>query len=300
MDALIGRFSRLVLPLLCGLLFAPAASAAPALWRVSDADSAIWLFGSIHILDAQANWRTPAFNQILTDADEVYFELLLDEEGMATLGRLAIERGFLPAGTKLTDLLTDDENKRLAKALADVGMIPMMVDPMQPWMAGLTLSTASLTASGAAGDATFAGGIESQLQAEISDERERGLETPEEQLDLLSQGTEEEQIAALMKAVDELDEANAAFGGLIEAWLKGDVETIHEEIVESVGSTESPEYQALIAERNERWAETLSDLLAGNTQALIVVGAAHLAGPDGVPALLDKRGFEVERIDAGQ
>jgi uncharacterized protein YbaP (TraB family) len=63
---------------------------------------------------------------------------------------------------------------------------------------------------------------------------------------------------------------------------------------------ESEEYQTLIAGRNERWSKAATDLLAANTHALIVVGAAHLAGPSGLPELLEDRGFSVERIDAGQ
>lgn len=300
MDALTRLFARLSLPVLLSAALASGATAAPALWRVSDADSSIWLFGSVHILDANANWRTPAFNQILNDADEVYFELVLDEAGMATLGRLALERGFLPAGEKLSDLLTPEQNERLGKALEEIGLTAAMVEPMRPWMASITISTAALSLSGAAGDANFAGGIESQLQAELPDERERGLETPEEQMNFLSTGTPEEQAAGLMKTVDELDEANAMFGGLVDAWMRGDVEAIHEDVVESVGSMDSEEYQTLIVGRNERWTEALAGILAANTRALIVVGAAHLAGPSGVPDLLEDRGLTVERIDGGQ
>ena len=170
---------------------------------------------------------------------------------------------------------------------------------MQPWMAALTLSTTALAQSGEAGAANFAGGIESQLQAEIEDSRERGLETPEEQMDFLSGGTPEEQAASLMQTIDELDEASAAFSGLLDAWEAGDIETVHAEVVASVGSMESPEYQTLVADRNERWTQTITTLLSDNVDALIVVGAAHVAGPVGLPALLGDLGFTVERIDAG-
>jgi uncharacterized protein len=299
LDPLIRRIARAALP----LLFSCATSSAlaePALWKISDPDSAIWLFGSVHILDAGVTWRTPAFDEVLSGADEVYFELLLNDEGMATLGRLAMEHGFLPAGTVLSDLLTPDQNKRLDKALADLGMPRLAIEPMQPWMAALTLSTMALTRSGEAGAADFAGGIESELQAEIPDERERGLETPEEQMDFLSTGTPEEQAAALMQTVDQLDEASVAFGGLVDAWAAGDMDTVHSEVVASVGAIESPEYQTLITERNQRWAATAAKLLGGDVDALIVVGAAHVAGPVGLPAMLDELGFTVERIDAGR
>lgn len=300
MDALTRSVFRAALPVALSAALVSAASAEPALWRVSDADSAIWLFGSVHILDANAEWRTPAFDQVLGNAEQVFFELVLDEQGMAELGRLALEHGLLPPGETLSALLTADENKRLGKALDEIGLSAMMVEPMQPWMAAITISTAALTQSGAAGDATFSGGIESQLQAEVPDERERGLETPAEQLGLLSTGTREEQVAGLMQAIEELDDANAMFGGLVEAWLRGDVDAIHQDILDSVGATDSEQYRTLITDRNGRWSETAAGLLADNTNALIVVGAAHLAGPEGLPTMLEERGFSVERIDAGQ
>jgi uncharacterized protein YbaP (TraB family) len=296
---LIRRIFRLVLPLIFGCLSTGAALAEPALWRVSDSDSSVWLFGSVHILDPSVTWRTPAFNEVLSGAEEVYFELVLNGDSMAALGRLTIERGFLPAGQTLADMLTPDQNKRLDKALEELGLPRPMIEPMQPWMAALTLSTTALTKSGEAGAANFAGGIESQLQAEIEDDRERGLETAEEQMDFLSGGTPEEQAAALMQTVDQLDEANASFSGLLDAWEAGDMETVHSEIVVSVGSMESPEYQTLVADRNERWTTTIRGLLADNVDALIVVGAAHVAGPVGLPALLADLGFTVERVDAG-
>ena len=137
---------------------------------MSDSDSSIWLFGSVHILDPNVTWRTPAFNEVLSGADEVYFELVLNADGMASLGRLTIERGFLPVGQTLSDILSPDQNKRLDKALAELGLPRTMFEQMQPWMAALTLSTTALAQSGEAGAANFAGGIESQLQAEIEDE----------------------------------------------------------------------------------------------------------------------------------
>ena len=122
LDALIRRIVRPLLPLIFGCLSSGAALADPALWRVSDSDSSIWLFGSVHILDPNVTWRTPAFNEVLSGADEVYFELVLNADGMASLGRLTIERGFLPAGQTLSDILSPDQSKRLDKALAELGL----------------------------------------------------------------------------------------------------------------------------------------------------------------------------------
>jgi uncharacterized protein YbaP (TraB family) len=298
-DPLRRRLGWFALALAAGA-FATAASAAPALWKVSDDDSAIWLFGSVHILDANVSWRTPAFDAALEGADEVYFELLLDSAGMAELTQIAAVKGFLPPDQTLGSLLSKDQNKRLDAALGKLGVDRALVEPMRPWMAGLMISTFAMQQSGEAGAASFQSGVESQLQAEVADERERGLETPAEQLEFLSMGTEEEQAAALMETIDQLDEANAAFGGVIDAWLEGDMEAVQLEIVASVGDLESPQYRVLITDRNRRWAEKAAGLLEADVEAIIIVGAAHLAGPVGLPTLLAEDDFTVERVDEAQ
>jgi uncharacterized protein YbaP (TraB family) len=280
--------------------FATAASGAPALWKVSDDDSAIWLFGSVHILDANVSWRTPAFDAALDGAEEVYFELLLDSAGMGELTQIAAVKGFLPPDQGLSGLLSKDQNKRLDEALRKLGVDRALIEPMRPWMAGLMISTFAMQQSGDAGAASFQTGVEMQLQAEVADDRERGLETAAEQLEFLSMGTEEEQAAALMETIGQLDEANAAFGGVIDAWLAGDVDAVNAEIEASVGSLDSPQYQLLITDRNRRWTEKIVALLEADVEAMIVVGAAHLAGPVGLPTLLAEKAFTVERVEDAQ
>ena len=299
MDTLRRRLCRLALAVAAGA-FTTAATAAPALWKVSDDDSAIWLFGSVHILDANVSWRTPAFDAALAGAEEVYFELVLDGAGMGELTQIAAAKGFLPPDQTLGSLLSQDQNKRLDKALRKLGVDRALVEPMRPWMAGLMISTFAMQQSGEAGEASFQSGVESLLQAEVADERERGLETPAEQMEILSTGTVEEQATALMETIDQLDEANAAFGGVIEAWLEGDMEAVQAEIVASVGALDSPQYQLLITDRNRRWTEKAVSILDSDVEAIIVVGAAHMAGPVGLPSLLAEDGFTVERVENDQ
>jgi uncharacterized protein YbaP (TraB family) len=277
---------------------APAAALAdPALWRVSDADSSIWLFGSVHMLDSSVPWRTATFEKVLSKADAVYYEMLLTPDSMATLGELVLERGFLPPGETLSHLLSEEDASRLDAVLGGLGMNRGMIDQMQPWMASLTISTTAMTLDATAGQANFETGVEMLLQAEIDDAREFGLETAAEQFDFLSSGSSEEQIAALMRAIEDLDTATGMFGALMDAWLEGDIDRIHEEVVASVGSMDAPEYEVLITDRNARWVETLGTLLDDNVRALVVVGAGHLGGPVGLPTLLEERGYAVERID---
>jgi uncharacterized protein YbaP (TraB family) len=290
--------SRTVLRIALSCAFAATAGGAlaePALWKISDEDSSVWLFGSMHIVDSGAAWRSPALDERIANADQVVFEMLLDAESMAAVNTLTMEHGFLPDTQILTDLLSDEEDRRLKTALEDIGLDFFIVARMQPWLAGVTIATMAMTAD----NQSFATGVETIVQAEVADERERGLETAEEQIGFAMAGTPEEQIAGLMQAVDAIGEARTMLGDMAETWLAGDVEGIHRQILDAMGSVDDPSYKLFVSDRNARWSETIAGMLEDDVDALIIVGAAHVAGPTGLPAMLEERGFRVERIDAG-
>lgn len=249
----------------------------------------------MHIVGSDGVWRSAVLDERIANADQVVFEMLLDAESMAAVNRLTMEHGFLPDTQIITDLLSDDEDRRLKDALEDIGLDFFIVARMQPWLAGVTIAAMAMTGE----NQSFDSGVETIVQAEVADDRERGLETAEEQIGFAMSGTPEEQIAGLMQAVDAVGETQAMFDGLSATWLAGDVEGMQHQIIDAMGSIEDPTYKLFVSDRNARWTETISGMLGDNTDALIIVGAAHVVGPVGLPTMLEARGFTVERVDAG-
>ena len=265
--------------------------AAPAMWRVSDADSVIYLFGSIHIFARDVDWRTPAFNAALAEAEHVYFELVLDVDAYATLARLMLLDGRIRDGGTLWDLLGAAQTEEFTAAVAATGMPAATFDRMQPWMAELMLG------GGMAGGAKA--GVEIELDAELDPSRKRGFETMDEQMRLFSGLPRAQQIANLMDSVRQLGAGtDQGIAVLTDAWESGDIATLQDNVVAGFGGPESPRYRRLITERNLRWVGQIEDILASNEEAMVVVGAGHLIGPEGVPTLLEARGYKVERVDA--
>ena len=88
-----------------------------------------------------------------------------------------------------------------------------------------------------------------------------------------------------------------SLGTLAELWLAGDVEALSRTMNEALGPLDPPVYQRLLGDRNRRWTTQIAQMLADNEDAMIIVGAGHLAGPVGVPTLLGAAGFKVERMD---
>ncbi len=287
---------RLTLILTTLALAIGTASAAPALWRVSDDDSHIWLFGSIHILGGAQNWRTPQFDAALEASDVVYYELILDTRTNADLIRLSQAAGANPAGRVLSDYFSPEDYAELLAFLEAYDIDPKLIETMRPWYALITIS--QLMAPPGTLPAIPIG-VETVIQTEVDDAKERALETAAEQIDAISGGSDAEHAAALMDAIRDdqpADEASAVLQRMTQSWLNGDVERIEAELLEGLSSRDSPAYRRLLTDRNQRWVDELTQVLEDNKEAMVIVGAAHLGGPYGLPKLFSQQGFKVERI----
>ncbi len=281
---------RLTLASILALQLAVPALAAPAMWKVSDADSDVYLFGSIHVFSQQVDWRTPQFDEVLVRADHVYFELVLDMEAYSTIAQLMLLDGRIRDGSTLWDLLGPERTEIFTAAVESAGTPAATFERMQPWMAEIMLSGGSVSGMKA--------GVELVLDAELEAARKRGFETMGEQMQLFSGLPLDQQIDNLMDSVGQL---SAGAGEQIEqmtaAWQAGDIDALQAILDEALGGVDGPRYSRLITERNQRWVGQIETILADNDGALVVVGAGHLVGPVGVPTLLAARGYKVERVD---
>lgn len=283
---------RLVAPLAALLLAATPGLAAPALWQVSDAGSSIWVFGSVHMLPPDTDWRSPALDKILSKADRVYFETDIGPEGQARIIPLTFELGFNRDGKLLSDKIGPELTARVRSA-AEEYFIPMpSLLTMQPWMAATTLSLGPLTNSGYAAEL----GVETVLSEGLPAERKGFLESPEEQLGFLAGGSEAEQISMLEATLDTLDMIQDDIGFMIEAWLAGEPEALGEIFMAQMGGYDEGMVERIIDQRNHNWVAQIETMLAENEKALLVVGAAHMIGEASVIRLLEARGFSSKRL----
>ncbi|MFN3513069.1 MAG: TraB/GumN family protein [Phenylobacterium sp.] len=276
---------------LCGA----AASAAPALWVARDADTEIYLFGTLHLLTPDAAWRTPAYDAAYERAQTVWFEADLARADSATMGDLMGRYGVDPA-RPLSVRLPPQELAALQPALARGGLDLAGVDHLRPWAAALTLSIRPKVTQGYRADA--GADLVVARQARAGEKEIRTLETLEDQIRIFADLPEPVELQYLADVVRELT-APPRRGGvsLQQAWLAGDVRALDRGIL-SVLRRDTPEFhEAFIRRRNLAWAETLDGvLLAPGGVHLVNVGALHMAGEDGLPALLRARGYRVERV----
>ena len=280
------------LALLFALLATPALGH-PALWAVKDADTTIYLFGTVHLLPHDTGWHFPALDRALADSQVLYVEITDDDQ--ANMTALVLRYG-IDATHPLSGLLEPPDRGRLERAARLAGLPGGVaaLNMMRPWLAALTLTVAPLTKAGLDPDA----GVDKQLRAAMAKAGKpvRGLETAEEQIRFLADMPQSMQLAMLRSTLRDTDRATVELDAIIQAWKDGD-EAALARLENDLMRRETPElYQRLLVERNEAWARRIAGMLQQPGTLFIAVGAAHLAGPDSVQAQLGQAGIDAERL----
>jgi uncharacterized protein YbaP (TraB family) len=275
---------------------APApATGRPALWRIGDEDTTVYLFGTVHVLPPDLNWRTKPVEDALNSAKAVYFETDVNPNQIQLLD--VVKRlGMYGPSEKLSEHLTLEQRKAVADASAKLSVPMIALDTMKPWLAAMTLSEQMISNAGYDPNS----GVERTLlpMATAAGKDIRKLETVEEQLLVFADLPEKVQIDYLVSGIDEIEKEPTLLGDLVSAWSKGDVEKLDKIMIED-DLEDTPEvYQALLVNRNRNWAVKLDDLVKTEPGVFFVaVGAGHLTGKDSVLGMLTAKGYKVERVE---
>ena len=272
---------------------AEAKPASPALWKVADADTTIYLFGTIHLLPAGTKWRSPAFDKAAARSDTLVVETDINEtDPSATIGelfKLAISPGLPP----LVERVKPEKRAALATAIAKSGIPAPAFDKMETWAAAFLLLAGQFKDLGLESGS----GVESILKKQfVAGGKPIGqLETNAEQLGFFDKLSEGAQRDFLDGVLDESADVKEQFGGMLDAWSKGDIAGIAKSFNADMG--EAPELlDALIARRNANWANWVKSRLDQPGTVMMAVGAGHLAGDKSVVNLLQKQGLKVTRV----
>jgi uncharacterized protein YbaP (TraB family) len=280
---------------------APTASAAapraegagPALWVIRDADSTIYLFGTVHVLRPTTGWATDRIDTAFDSADQIYFEIS-NPDDQAAMMPIVQRLGFAPQ-TPLSSLLTPAENAELEAAAASIGVPAAQMNIFRPWLAGLTLSIAPLVKAGY----DPASGVELVLKtrAQTAGKPIHGFETLEEQVGLIAGLPDDAQLAFLRSTLETYDNATVELDRLVGAWAQGDVAAIERYGVQEMKDDNRVVYDTLLTNRNVNWAGQIQTLLDGSGTVFIAVGAAHLVGDESVQSILESRGVHATRVE---
>ncbi len=282
---------KLILPIAVAAASAPAV-ADPAIWVLSDEDSEIYIFGTVHVLPPELEWRTEAITAAFEAADTIWFEApAADPAAQVEAASLVLQYGMNAPGETLSSQISEEAAASLAEIAAGLGLPAAALEPMRPWMVELTLSLAALQAHGY----DPASGVDFVLweQANADGKTVAYFETIEQQIRFLAELPQEIQAASLEQTLVMFDELDQMVDDLVDSWEDGDVAAIDAVMNEAMRDTAPEVHEALLINRNRNWVEAITETLAGSGSHFIAVGAAHMSGADSVIDLLRAEGLEV-------
>lgn len=269
------------------------AGAEPTLWVLRDADSTVTLLPSVHALPPGVTWRGPRVNAALAEAEVIVFEF--DQAPSAAARGAAADRmaalGRAELGAPLASRLTREGRARLSRQAQSLGFAPGALAGLRPWYALFLLDQAAARRDGA----RLSLGVEAVLAASAGPRRLEALERAEEVAAALAAMPDAEALSAIEALLSDLERPNRRTRehALERAWAQGRLGPVIAAVAEQ--AERAPRLHArLVTDRNRRWAAQVAALLAREEDVLVVVGAAHFVGPDGLPSLLRARGLPVQ------
>ena len=271
--------------------------ARPAMWQISDADTTIYLFGTIHVLPGNVGWRTDAINRVIAKSDGLVLETMIDD---AQPQSLADDFRKLGARDGLQPFLYRFEAKNrpaIAAAIVKSGIPASRYDQLETWAATLTLVGRQAGSSGFKG----ADGVETVLMKNFlrAGKPVGQLETNVDQLSMYDGLSEQAQLSMLTGMIGDPGARARSVRGQLDAmvgtWVSGDVDGIAQSF--NAELADQPELRAaLLTRRNARWASWIDQRMDQPGSVLVAVGAGHLAGEGSVLQALEGHGYTVSRI----
>jgi uncharacterized protein len=270
----------------------PATGGKSFLWKVQSGSGVLYLAGSVHALNDKAYPLSPAFQRAFDASTALVEEIDLAQADPLAMAMPVLAKGMNQDGRTFDQIVSRETARLVADRMKDVPLMAGMIQSMEPWMVNLLLSAVQLQKAGL--DPQL--GLDKHFydKAKAGGKTVIGLETAESQLDRMDRLPLAVQEQMLRTTLDEWDKGNEALETLLAVWKRGDAPALERLLLADF--TDHPAvYASLIVERNRNWMPQLDSCLARRSACFVVVGAAHIVGPDGLLALLQRKGYRIEQ-----
>jgi uncharacterized protein YbaP (TraB family) len=251
------------------------------------------------VLPSGIDWKSQTLLAAMKRADTFVFEIPLDHQDQDRIEAQRVQKeimdlhGLLPPGESLRGKLPKDMVPRYDAAIVNLNISPGYLDRLQPWLASTVIETAEFYRA----DANAMNGVDVQVYAIASNlhKETRGFETLEQQLAIFGPAEQRVGIHELGRTIDEVIAGAEVqkYDTIVASWEHGDVAAIARE-TDNAFAKDPDLRKVMLDDRTARWAVTLGPMLNEPHTYFITVGAAHLAGPNGLPALMRKAGYKVD------
>ncbi len=287
------KMAKIFAALLLGLLNGSALAASPV-WRVQSGHHQLFLVGTIHVLRKSDYPLPKALDQAWQQADRMVFETDIGKTQTAAFAQQLMQTLRLPAGRRLEQTLSPQTITLLQGYARQHNINLDTLQQFKPSMIAMTLTLGELQRLGIGEQ-----GVDEYyfMRAQKDHKPVQGLETPQQQLDFLAnmgKGVEDDMI---LQTLAEMNDLATQFPLMIKSWKHGDSQQMVKLFILPMRDQFNPVYQQLLVERNRAWLPQIKHFLATPETEMVLVGSAHLIGPDGLLKQLKKAGFNITQMD---
>jgi uncharacterized protein len=268
-----------------------ATGARSFLWKVQGQTGLLYLAGSVHALSADIYPLNPAFQRAFDASDTLVEEIDLGEAAQLTSSLMLLGKGVFQDGRTFDQVVSKETAALVNSRLKDT-LPPEMIRSLKPWMVDMMLTAVAMQKEGL--DAAL--GLDKHFydRSKAAGKRIVGLETAESQIDRLDQLPIAVQEQMLLSTLKDIDTQQGNLRSIVASWQRGDAAGLEKLLLASFTDYRAA-YDSLLVERNLNWMPQLEACLTRRSSCFVVVGAAHLVGPDGLLRMLQRKGYRIEQ-----
>ena len=277
---------------------ARARNAGPAIWTVSDHDSTLYLFGTVHLLSPEINWQRSDMEEIFRDAGTVFFEIDTGPEAQIQATVMTQSLGFRTDGLRLSDQLDSYQLKLLDAASHNGDIALATLDTMKPWLASEFLTIAAAAQNGLTPELSADDALKSRARAQ--GKNILYLDTMQGQIRRAAEQPVDTQIKLLTDSMEGFNTLGADLEKIARAWSSGQTSYLERELIEETEARAPELYARFFKDVNPLWAAPLTRFMEDNGTGFAAIGIGHLLGAHSVQEIMREQGYEVRRYYAFQ
>lgn len=265
----------------------------PAIWKIEDNNSTLYLFGTVHLLPQDLNWLKDDLRDVMRQSGTVFFEVDTTETGRVDATVISAELGLRQDGLRLADSL-DNYQLKLLDAVANNGAIPLAsLDAMKPWLASEYLTLIAAEQAGLSADLSADEALKSMVRRQ--QKNVIYLEDVEDQIRAVADLPQSLQLEILTETMEEFDDIGNQLFRISQGWSVGQTDFLTQQMIDPLRQEAGEMYRSVLVDRNKDWAGQIIRYLEGSGTGLVAVGTAHLLGDDSLIHELEEAGYKVER-----
>ena len=263
------------------------------LWQLQSGKGKIYILGSIHFLKRENYPLNQTIEKAFDSTKKLMLEIDLKSADSGTVQRLMLEKGLHRDGKTLQENISAETYSLAAKRAQELGIDIGALSPLKPWVVALTMTSLQLQRLGFDPNS----GVDRYLagRATKAGKPMAGLETAAFQIGLMDQLSASDQESMLRHSLKEMDLLDKGLDQIVRSWAAGDVPALEDLLLNTMREYPAV-HQKIIVDRNRRWLPEIERMIEQGESTLVVVGAAHLVGKEGVIELLKARGYTLEQM----